>query len=419
MERSTASIKSLILDLYLQPSLLVISLYQIIVTFAFTAQQLLLAAYLDEMGFILISGVIIAIYFLFWFILGPIFGTLSDLHGRKFFLILANCISFIGFFGLVLAPEPIILFFMNGLLGIGSSIRVGSVIALWVQHSPQNRIGESLAYGNIVVAVGGIGGALMGFFMWTTIKELSFIVFGALLLLSAIPIAFISDSGDYTPFSFQSLINITRERSSKNFFFSKSVIQVSIHWMAFSTIISFSTFIIPIVERLMEEIPSGSEILLPFNLILVIIVALIVSCLSGLLIWGRISDSWARRPVLMIGYAGTVLLLLLGLVLIQFNSLPIFLNGLIQNEPFSLVIVGLFLVSVFAAVSLITTPMAWISDIVGQEDLAKAMSLRQVLIGIGTVVGTLIGGFIIGGFGIGGLLFVIIVFLIVSAVILL
>ena len=419
MERSSIPSKSSIFNLYLQPSLLLIGLYQIIVTAVFTAQQLLLAAYLDELGFILISGIIIAVYFLFWLILGPIFGTLSDLHGRKFLLIAGNFVSCIGFFGLVLAPEPLLLFFSNALLGIGASLRVGSAIALWVQHSPENRVGESLAYNSILHTAGGVGGGLIGFFMWTAIREVSFIIFGILLLVSAIPVIFLSDSGDYIPFSFESLMNILREKSNQNFFVSRPIVQVSIHWMAFSTIISFSTFIIPIIERVMEELATGSEILLPLPLLFVISLALVVSGLGGLLVWGRVSDLWARRPVLFIGYAGTVLLLLLALALIQFNLLPILINGLIGNEPLSIAIIGLFLLSVFTAVSLIPIPMAWITDIVGQEDLAKAMSLRQVFIGIGTIIGALVGGFVIGGFGIGGLLLIIIFFLVVSAVILL
>ena len=64
MERSTISPKPFIFDLYLRPSLLLIGLYQVILTAVFTAQQLLLAAYLDELGFILISGIIIAVYFM-------------------------------------------------------------------------------------------------------------------------------------------------------------------------------------------------------------------------------------------------------------------------------------------------------------------------------------------------------------------
>lgn len=412
--------KSLIFDLYLRPSLLVIGLYQTIVTVAFTSQQLLLAAYLDEKGYIVISGIIIAVYFLFWFLLGPFFSTLSDLHGRKVLMIAANFVSFFGFFGLVLAPEAFFvetIFIMNALLGIGAAIRVGSVIALWVQHSPQDRVGESLAYNNVLGTIGGFIGALIGFFMWTTIKEQAFMIFGILLFVSAIPIFFINDTGNYIPFSFE-FLRVERNRSSLKFFFSPQFIQVCLHWLAFSIIVSFSTFIIPILERLTEETSNGFETNLPFPILLIISAALMISCVGGLLIWGRISDLWARRPVLIIGYIGMFFLVLSAMVIFQFDWLPMLLEGLASYNPLSLVILSLVILSIFTAVSVVTTPMALISDKVGQEDLAKAMSLRQVLIGVGTVVGVFMGGFIIGLYDIPGLLFIILILLVISAVIL-
>ncbi len=413
--------KSLIFDLYLRPSLLVLGLYQTIVTVAFTSQQLLLAAYLDEKGYIVISGIIIAVYFVFWFTLGPFFSTLSDLHGRKFLMITANGVSFIGFLGMVLAPESFFIetiFIMNALLGIGAAIRVGSTIALWVQNTPQDRIGESLGYNNILGTIGGFTGAILGFFIWSTIKEQAFIIFGILLLVSAIPIVFVNDTGNYIPFSLE-FLSIQRDKSNLKFFFSRQYIQVCLHWLAFSTIIAFSTFIIPILERLTEEASTGSELSLPFPLLFIISVALVISCVGGLIVWGRISDLWARRPVLIIGYVGMTFLVLSAMVIFMFDWLPMFLDGLSNYNPLSIIIISIVLLSIFTAVSVITTPMAIISDKVGQEDLAKAMSLRQVLIGIGTVIGVFVGGFVIGLYGIPGLLFIILILLVISAVILL
>ena len=67
------SLKTFFFDLYLKPSLLLIATYQIVVSGTFTAQQLLLAAYLDELGYLesqsLFSGLILSIFFVFWFLL--------------------------------------------------------------------------------------------------------------------------------------------------------------------------------------------------------------------------------------------------------------------------------------------------------------------------------------------------------------
>lgn len=419
MVRPITTLKSLIFDLYLEPSLLVIGFYIIIVTATFTAQQLLLAAYLDELGHIMISGIILNAYYILWLVLGPICGTLSDLHGRKFLMIAANWISCVGFFGLIINPEPIFLILMNATIGIGSALRVGSVVALWVQHSPQDRVGESLAFNNILLSIGGIGGAGLGFIMWLTIKQLSFLIFGISLFLTAIPIIFVTDSGDYTPFSFDSVIGVLKEKSQQRFFVTRPIIQISIHWVAFSTIISFSTYIFPILEEiqgLWEQIPTE----IPLPLLLIILLASVTSIFGGLIIWGRISDAWSRKPVLIIGFAGCgSLLILLGISLSPISNLVQLIEGLINGEFFSYVIIGILLLSIFTAISLIPTPMAWISDMVGQEDLAKAMSLRQVSIGIGTVIGLFLGGFILGSYGISGLLLVILIFLIISAIILL
>jgi len=121
MKLSPSAIKPFFFDLYLKPSLLVIAIYQIIVSGTFTAQQILLAAYLDELGYIddfgLYSGLILAVFFVFWFLLGPICGSLSDSHGRKFLMISGNVVSGIAFFGLILSPHPLVLFIMNAALG--------------------------------------------------------------------------------------------------------------------------------------------------------------------------------------------------------------------------------------------------------------------------------------------------------------
>ena len=117
MRISHNSMRAFVFDLYLKPALLIIGIYQFIATGTFTAQQILLAAYLDDLGYLLFSGVILGIFFVFWFLLGPIFATLSDIYGRKFLLISSNCICAVGFFGLILSINPFFLFIMNSILG--------------------------------------------------------------------------------------------------------------------------------------------------------------------------------------------------------------------------------------------------------------------------------------------------------------
>ncbi len=420
-----SSFKRLIFELYLKPSILALSLYQIIVTSSFTAQQILLAAYLDQLGYLegysLLSGIILAVYFIFSFALGPIWGALSDLHGRKYLMISSNWVSGIGFIGLIAIPHPLIMLIMNSLVGIGSSIRVGSTVALWVQHSPQKRLGESLGYSNIILGVGGgIGVIFIGFFKLMNLIQFSFIFFGLLLFITAIPIFFLTDSGDYKVFSLSStyelLIGSIKGNFKNNFFLTRPIIQVSIHWAAFSVIISFGTFIIPILELITDEIPM--DINIPINLLTLIVVSLFISIVGGLLIWGRISDNWRIKPVLLIGFIGTCFLAFFIVTLIELDLIVPLLYGLQFYDLASILTVSVFLFCVFMAISLIPTPMTWITVLIGENDLAKAMSLRMALIAIGTIIGTIIGPIIIVDFGISGLLIVILFLLLISAVIL-
>jgi MFS family permease len=423
MVETQNSFKSFIFDLYLKPTLLMIAFYQIIATGAFTAQQILLAAYLDDLGYLenqsLASGLILAVYFVFWFILGPICGTLSDLHGRKFLIITANIVTGLGFFGLVLFQNPLMLFIVNGILGIGAAIRIGSVIALWIQHSPKNRIGESMAYINIILGIGGIGATVVGFMLWTEIKESSFVVFGTLLLFGALVILPISDEGAYTPFSLSGTIDMVRSKlSSKfadNFFLTSPIIKLGIHWLALSAIVSFGTFLIPIIDRIIDELPS--EVNLPLIPLLTLGIGTIIAAFTGLIFWGRISDKWARRPVLIIGFTSTAVLIFNIFLIFQFNQIPTIIEGLNSTDFLVISFILFLILLLFAMTSLIPAPMAWIVDIMGKENLGKTMSLRQALIAIGTIVGTSIGGFVIGTFGISGLILVILLFLLISAVI--
>jgi len=424
MGTCSSSLKSIFLDLYIKPVLLSIAFYQIIATGTFTAQQILLAAYLDELGYLenysILSGLILSIFFVFWFFLGPLCGTLSDKHGRKSLLMSSNLISAISFTGFVLSPHPLTLFFMNALLGIGVSLRIGSIVAIWVQKTPKERIGESMAYINIIIGIGGIGATLAAFYLWASIKELSFMVFAVLLVISVLPVIFIKDDGEYSPFTlsetFNSIKNGIQNIINDNFFFSKSIIQISIHWIAFSVIISFGTFLIPILERIIEEIPD-SIIIPPFNGIFLVI-GVSLAILGGLITWGRISDSWGIKPVLIIGFLGTGALVIVLFLVFELNFVSLLIEGFAKNDLICWIITILILISLFAAISITSTPMSWIIHLVGKENVAKAMSLRMAFIGLGTIIGTAIGGFILVNSGFNGLLFVILLFVLLSSIIL-
>ena len=157
---------------------------------------------------------------------------------------------------------------------------------------------------------------------------------------------------------------------------------------------------------------------IPFPIVVINLVVILGSALAGLLVWGRVSDKWDRKPVLIIGFTGVIALTLLIFIILTFGLFSPLVNGLIEGNIFSLATLILLSITIFTSVSLIPIPIALISDIVGSHDLAKALSLRQASIGTATVIGTIIGGFIISSYGIGGLILLIFVFLVISTSIL-
>lgn len=104
--------------------------------------------------------------------------------------------------------------------------------------------------------------------------------------------------------------------------------------------------------------------------------------------WGRLSDRYGRKPVLLIGLGGNVIsYVLLGLVL----------NGMLKSAPlllFSRALAGFFSANIGAA-------MAYISDVTSKEDRAKGMGLIGAAFGLGFVFGPFLGGFLAKRFGFG------------------
>ena len=174
---------------------------------------------------------------------------------------------------------------------------------------------------------------------------------------------------------------------------------------------------IPIFDRFVAEIPVGFTIPFPF---LVIAGSLLIFVnFFGLIIWGWISDNWARRPVLIIGFSSTGILFLILFVIFQFDHLTSILEGFVNGDVLAFLIFGIILCLIFMMIALIPTPLAWSVDLVGKENVAKAMSLRQALIALGTIGGTIVGGMILGSLGLSGLFLLIFFFLVISTVILL
>ena len=91
-------------------------------------------------------------------------------------------------------------------------------------------------------------------------------------------------------------------------------------------------------------------------------------------VWGRLSDRFGRRPLLMLGLAGSMASYVLFAV----------------AHTYTLLLVSRILAGIFGAT--IGTAQAYIADVTGKEDRGKQMALIGAAFGIGFTFGPAVGG---------------------------
>jgi DHA1 family multidrug resistance protein-like MFS transporter len=406
-------------DIYLNLSLWIIVIWQLTATINFTAVQLLLPLYLGDFLEIemTIVGIIVSIFFLFWFVTSPIAGIMSDTFGRRIFLYLASIISACGQLGLTLFSDPISLLLTNAIVGFGSALGAGSAVALWVVNVPENRVAESMGYYNIILGIGGVLGAIGGAIMYENFIGNTFLIFAILRIITVLPIFYISEKQTYQTFTVKNILYTMKNRVYTKFYLSRDVLQVSIHWIAFSAVVGISGYTFSIVNRItgVDVPPTTTEmgvliIGIPFVLLLPI--------------WGWFADRCGNRPILAVGLSGTIIAAIYVFFLIRFGIAKSFILDALNMSridfiyPYLPVLIPL-LFTILTAAAIIPSSMSWIVDRINEEDLAKVLSIRRALIGIGTVIGSFLAGITIGLFDVSTLFIVIAVLVIISAIILL
>lgn len=105
-------------------------------------------------------------------------------------------------------------------------------------------------------------------------------------------------------------------------------------------------------------------------------------------LWGRLSDIYGRKPILLFGLGGNVIsYIITGLVL----------SGVLQSVALLLIaraLAGFFSANIGAA-------MAYISDVTPPKDRSKGMGIIGAAFGLGFVFGPFIGGVLAGKFDYG------------------
>jgi DHA1 family tetracycline resistance protein-like MFS transporter len=103
-------------------------------------------------------------------------------------------------------------------------------------------------------------------------------------------------------------------------------------------------------------------------------------------LWGRLSDIYGRKPILIFGLGGNV---------VSYIITALVLGGVLKSIPLLLIsraLAGFFSANIGAA-------MAYISDVTPPKDRSKGMGLIGAAFGLGFVFGPFIGGIMAKRFG--------------------
>jgi MFS family permease len=95
-------------------------------------------------------------------------------------------------------------------------------------------------------------------------------------------------------------------------------------------------------------------------------------------LWGRLSDRIGRRPVILVGLAGSA------------ASYVLFALAELSPAPLTLLFVSRILAGFFGGT--VTTALAYIADVTTEHERARGMALVGAAFGIGFTVGPVVGG---------------------------
>lgn len=143
----------------------------------------------DISGNVLSVGIAYAIYSIMFSTLQPFMGKMADKYGRIKLSILANLINSVGLFGYIIITNIFHVYFLQMLLGIGSSIASPSQQAMMADITSKKKRGEEFGYiymamgyaGAIAAITAGIIADLINF-------QMVFLIGGFVALISTIPL---------------------------------------------------------------------------------------------------------------------------------------------------------------------------------------------------------------------------------------
>ena len=132
------------------------------------------------------SSIIFAISFFIGGTMAPVWGKLSDIHGKKSMAIRSSVMLTLAYSTGSIVTSPLQLFFMRVLQGFANGY-LPTVLSIVSSMSPPDKLGKSLSYIQSANLIGTVGGPLIGGILASiTSLRMTFVIAGCFLLLVSI-----------------------------------------------------------------------------------------------------------------------------------------------------------------------------------------------------------------------------------------
>jgi MFS family permease len=331
----------------------------------------------------LVVGLVTTAYFLGMTVFSPFWGAVADVTGRRRTVLVATGL------GATIALAPLFLFsgvwvpiLSRGLYAVFAVGFAPVMLAVVSARGGDEGRGRSLGFFNAARASGFTGGQLaVGMLLGLLAPEGVYSVIVAGSLLSTVVVAFLDDSAAPKPDSQPTVGELLAEvrRRLLPAVDDREHLRRNGLWMLYVALAFRNATVIGLFGLMPVYLPETLGISeFTMGVLLAINPA---GQTVFMLLFGRVADAWGRKPLVVVGIAGSGLFALIAAAATLFTG------------PLRLVIAALSFVVIAAAYSAMTTgALAFIGDVAPDERESELMGLRSTAKGIGGVVGPVVVG---------------------------
>ena len=331
----------------------------------------------------LVVGLVTTAYYLGMTVFSPFWGAVADVTGRRRTVLVVTGV------GASVAILPLFLFegvwapvVSRGLYAVFAVGFAPVMLAVVSARGGDEGRGRALGFFNSARAAGFTGGQLtVGLLLGMLAPQGLYGVIVAVSLLSTLVVVFLDDSDTPRPDSQPTVSELLAEvrRRLLPAVDERDHLRRNGLWMLYVALAFRNATVIGMMGLMPVYLPKTlgiSEVVM--GAILAINPA---SQTVFMLLFGRVADSWGRKPLVVGGIVGSGLFALVAAAATLFTG------------PLRLVVAGLSFVVIAGAFSAMTTgALAFIGDVAPDERESELMGLRSTAKGVGGVVGPVVIG---------------------------